>query len=357
MKVSNVLLNTPSEKIEPLYEFLNCCSRNYKQFCILETAMKINLFNHLGDYKSSSELSQILGTDPELTKKICSCLFELGFIEEKGDTYKNTNLSDLYLKNNSFYCQQEVLINIKNGFKLWDHLDNVMINGPIKVSEESYFKDNLIHSLASEIICGELQKTVKIIEKLPEFKNAQKLLDLGGGHGFYSIALTQLNRNLISDVFDFPDVLKETQNYIDKFKAQRVNLVSGNIFKDDLKMDYDLVLFSYNPGGKNPDLVPKIAGCLKKGGLFISKHTFYASGEGSKDQLLDIEYNLSDFEGIKKESKIYSFAGDLTIEEYMKCLEKYFSIIKVVDVEEFGTTSLSKFGDALDSKIIIAKRK
>ena len=355
---NDILFNEPSISAEPLRDFLSDCSRKFKEFCILDGALYIRLFDHLGNLKSIEELSREIGTDYVILKNICEILVNLGFIKKEGDSFKNTELSSLYLKSDSLLYQKEVLKNIKNGFELWRKLTNVLENGPIKVVEEDFFQDNLIHSLALEILCGELQKTVKIIAGFPEFEKAEKLLDLGGGHGLYSIAFARLNKNLRAYVFDFPNVIKETETYIKKFKAERVNVISGNLFKDDIGNEYDIILFSYNPGGKNPNLVPKIYSSLKKGGLFITKHAFYHRGEGSRDYLLDVEWNLSAFEGVHKGDKIYTFAKDLSYEDYLDLLERYFSIEKIVEGNEFGSYSyLSKFGDTLGSKIIIAKKK
>lgn len=353
----DVLLNKPIVESDPLYQFLNTCSRSFKQFKILDTAIRLGFFNHLDEWKSAVDVAEELSADPDLTDCMCTSLAEIGFIDQSGDAYKNSEFSACYFKNESPYFQGEVLLNIKNGFSLWEKLEEVVENGPIKVSEAYYFKDNLIHSLASEIVCGELQKTTSLIASLPEFSRAEKLLDLGGGHGLYSIALSRLNRNLEIDIYDFPDVIEATQKYLEKYDARRINLKPGNLFVDAIGNDYDLVLFSYNPGGKNPELVPKISSCMKEGGLFISKHVFYSKDEGSRDQLLDIEYNLSDFEGVKKGRKIYSFAKDLTFEAYLCLLEQYFTIVQIVAAENFATEPLSKFGDALEAKIIIAKKK
>ena len=46
----------------------------------------------------------------------------------------------------------------------------------------------------------------------------------------------------------------------------------------------------------------------------------------------------------------------MTFEEYVKLLEKYFSVIKIVDASYFASYPLSQLGDTLDSKIINAKK-
>jgi len=136
-----------------------------------------------------------------------------------------------------------------------------------------------------------------------------------------------------------------------------VEVICGNFFQNDLGNEYDIIFFASNPGGKNPKLVPKIYESLNEEGIFINKHCFYCKDEGVKNILLDIEWNLTTFEGVKKGDKVYSFEGDIFFEEYMQLLEEYFSIKKVINAPGFTGYPLSKIGDTLDSKIIIAKKE
>ena len=354
--LESFLLNPPSISVEPLYNILNSCSKSFKIFCILHTATKMRIFDHLSKKKTINDLCKNLEVDPDLIHSICKVLANLSLLKEENGFYKNTEISDAYLRAGSPLYQQHVLDDIRNYFELWEKLSEILKNGPITVSEEKFF-ENHINSLSSEALCGELQRTVKIIVELPEFGRARKLLDLGGGHGFYSMAFTKWNPNLKAYVFDFPKVIERTKEYIKKFDAERVEVIPGNFFTDDIGKGYDIVFFAYNPGGRNPSLVPKIHSSLNDGGVFINKHVFYHKGEDSKDPLLDIEWSLMVWEGVKKRKRIYSFEGDLTFEEYIELLEKYFSIVKIVDASHFAGYPLSKLGDTLDAKIIIAKKE
>ncbi|HEM55136.1 MAG TPA: hypothetical protein ENO30_00075 [Thermodesulfobium narugense] len=181
--------NEPSISAEALRNFLSDCSRKFKELCILDAALEISLFDHLDSLKSADELSSEIGINYVILKNMCEILANLGFIKKEDESFKNTQLSSYYLKSNSFFYQKEVLKNIKNGFELWRRLTNVLENGPIKILEENCFQDNLIHSLASEILCGELQKTVRIIEKFPEFRKAKNFLIWEEGTGFILLLL------------------------------------------------------------------------------------------------------------------------------------------------------------------------
>jgi predicted O-methyltransferase YrrM len=356
MVLEEILLLKSPVSVKPIFDIPDNCSKSYKTFCILEAAVNIRLFDILSMPKTLNELCDALGTDPDVTRNICTILTCLGLLDERGGLFKNTELSDCYLRSDSPLFLDHIVKNVRDGFEIWKRLDESAKNGPIVIPEETFF-GNFMQSHASEALCGELQRVVHIISTIPEFKNAKKLLDLGGGHGLYAIAFTKANPNLEAYVFDFPDVLEHTKRNIKKFTADRVKVIPGNFFTDDIGAGYDMVFFSYNPGGKNPGLVPKIHSSLNDGGLFVTKHVFYHEGEGSKDPLLDIEWNLVAWKGVKKEARIYSFDGDLTLEAYNELLERYFSIMRIIDAPDFVGHTLSKLGDSPDSKLIIAKKK
>jgi hypothetical protein len=346
----------PPVDVQPLYSLLNNCAVNYKVFCLLAAAVEAGLFAHLEAPRRVDELSRELGLNPRITRIVCKCLEKLGFLGEVNGAYQNAEISNLYLRTGSPLTQENILRTLRGTFRLWEKLPEVLKGGPVKIREEEFFGEDHIHAIAAEHLTGELPKTVRIVVELPEFQKASKLLDLGGGHGLYAIAFSRLNPALQVYVYDLPEVTQKTRAYIEKHGA-KVTVLAGNFFRDDLGSGYDLVFFAYNPGGKNPGLVPKIHASLNEGGLFVSKHCFYRKGEETKDIFLDLEWNLTAFAGVKKGDRVYSFEGDLSFEDYLELLSGYFSVEKVIEATAFAGYPLGKIGDALDSKIIIAKKE
>lgn len=356
MKMEDLLTKEPFIDAKPLYDLLYDFSESYKKYFVLHASMDLGLFDRLAEPKTVSDLSKELGAESCLIHNICECLNRMGFLIQEEGLYKNAEISNLYLRTVSPAAQGNVFKNLHNGLILWGKLAEITRQGPVVISEEKFFSDNLIHSLAEEAICGELQRTVNIVAGLPGFRQAKTLLDLGGGHGLYAIAFSKLKPDLQAYVYDFPGVTQNTKDYIQKYQADRVDVIQGNFFTDDLEGEYDIVFFSSNPGGKNPGLVPRIHACLKEGGLFINKHCFYYNNEASKNCLLDIEWSLTTFPGVQKGQRVYSFKDDLRFEEYMDLLNKYFVVEEVIEAPVFKGYPLSKIGDALDSKIIISKK-
>ncbi|ACX72834.1 O-methyltransferase family 2 [Methanocaldococcus vulcanius M7] len=350
-----MLLNLPDKSPEKILEIFNEVYTKTKLFYLLKTAIELGLFDHLEEFRSVEELAEILKIDVVMTEYILKVLEEIGLIECKTKNgkrqYKNTEISNIFLKEGSFYSLRDPIHSCFENIKNWENLSDILKNKKYRKKEDiNSFFPKVIKKLADECKCWELQKILEYIAKYEEFKNAKKLLDLGGGHGLYAIGFTLLNKNLKSYVFDLPDVVKETQKFIKKYNAKNVFTIAGNFYTDDIGNGYDIIFCSYNPGGKNPKIAQKVYNALNKGGLFINKQ-FFPEKESIEDFLDNIEWNMFDAEGLKKDKRKYTFKGDLNLEKYLDYLKKLgFKIIEVKDINQILGI---KYGKA---KIIIAKK-
>lgn len=78
-----------------------------------------------------------------------------------------------------------------------------------------------------------------------DFSGVQRVLDVAGGSGCYSIQLALRHPHLRCTVADLPVVAADTRTYIERFGcADRVDTVSFNMFDDAWPSGYDAVLFS-----------------------------------------------------------------------------------------------------------------
>jgi hypothetical protein len=346
----------PPVPVDPLYRLLYQSSVGYKTFCALKAALELKLFDHLATPKRAEEVARAAGLDPVITANLCRYLAGLGLLEQEDELYRVGALGKLYLCSEAPWFQERVLQTLKGTFKLWEGLAERALKGPLPVTEEAFFGEDHIHALAAEALCGELQRTVRMVAELPDFWRAKRLLDLGGGHGLYAVASTKLRPELEVCVFDLPAVLSHTARYAQEHGV-KLKLIGGDFWQDELGKGYDIVFFAYTPGGRKPELLPKIHACLNPGGLFVSKHCFYARAEASKSALLDLEWSLTAWARVKKAGRVYSFAGDLSYEDYLDRLGEFFVVEKIIEAEAFAGPPLGKIGDTLDSRIIVARRK
>lgn len=207
-----------------------------------------------------------------------------------------------------------------------------MKQGPEVFEKEPFFEE-VIQSMAENARCGILQETVKTLRENIDFKEIKKLLDLGGGHGLYAIAFSKLDEEVQAFVFDLPSVTQKTKEFIKRYSASNVNVIPGDFFKDDIGEAYDLIFSSFNPGGKVPALIPKIAEALNPGGIFVNRQV--SDDKVKPNAFLELDWNLWTFEGVKKGESIYSFENSVSFSEYIKRLEDYgFEILKILDEKD-----------------------
>ena len=142
-----------------------------------------------------------------------------------------------------------------------------------------------------------------------------------------------MNEEIQAFVFDLPPVTKETRYFIEKYGASRVDIIPGDFFKDEIGSNYDLIFSSFNPGGKVPSLIPKIAEALKPGGVFVTRQV---PDENTKsNSLMSLDWNLWTFEDVKKGSSGFTFENSVPFNEYIDMLGNYgLEVFRALDMED-----------------------
>lgn len=103
---------------------------------------------------------------------------------------------------------------------------------------------------------------------------ARRLLDVGGGSGTYTLAMLSAMPAMRATLFDLPPVIEMAR---DRFQAagmlDRVELVSGDFYQDELPAGHDLVLLSaiihQSSYEQNEALYGKIYRALDPGGRIV----------------------------------------------------------------------------------------
>lgn len=269
-----LILGKNNVDIEPLYEI----TQGLEKCLLLFTAMDFGIFDCLKIPKSAEEVSSELKTDLKLTLKFLNSLVAIGLLIKKELLYSNSSLATTYLvKDGPFY--QGNLLNLmkKTRHERWLRLDQALKKGPVQSEKklEGVFDKGFILAMAEGAMRGSLHSTLEIVFSLPEFKNAARLLDLGGGHGLYAIAFSQANPKLQSFIFDLPPVIEVAREFIARYEMNdRVHTLAGDFIKDDWDTKFDIIFASdalYKPKELLFPILQKIKSSLNKGGLFIAK--------------------------------------------------------------------------------------
>ena len=299
-------------------------------FC--EALLNLGLLDRFGEEGSKKEENK------QITEKRKSIenAYEAKILNNKeingSAVYLVSELSATYLLESSPFSQQHYLAERLRNIELWAHLPQILRKGP-EIFEKGPFFGEVVQCMAENARCGMLQETVRVVMENVDFGNVKKMLDLGGGHGLYAIAFAKLNENLQAFVFDLPLVTEKTKHFIEKYGASNVDVIPGDFFKDEIGSGYDMIFSSFNPGGKVPILIPKIAEALNPGGIFVTRQV--PDEKMKYSPLLSLDWNLWTFEDVKKGGSSYSFENSVPFSEYIEMLENYgLEVFRTLDMME-----------------------
>jgi cyclopropane fatty-acyl-phospholipid synthase-like methyltransferase len=109
---------------------------------------------------------------------------------------------------------------------------------------------------------------------LLDLSAVSRVLDIGGGSGAYSMAFVRANETIKATVFDLPNVIALTRDYIQKEGlSNRVETVAGDYNIDKFGSGFDLVFLSaiihINSPEGNRELIRKGAEALNPQGQMV----------------------------------------------------------------------------------------
>lgn len=335
-----VLETIPEISSEPLDRMVKGC----EAFHILVTAIDLEIFDLLEEPGTAGQIATKIDTDPFLTEKFLNAFVALEFLSKEDDMYKNTKLASTFLvKDSPFYQGNLLRLSGKNSDK------RLMLNSILKGDTptingerfENVFDSSFILAMAEGSMRGSLHRTVKEVMSLPEFLKARTLLDLGGGHGLYAIAFAETYPELEATVFDLPHVTEVTKEFIERYGMNdKVGVVGGNFFDDEIGTGYDIVFASdvfYRKPDVLSDVLKKVYNALNNNGSIVLKHWILNNERTAPPTSVLFDLNLS-------------LRGDMhhiyTKNECVELLENaQFSNVRVLDMTSETSPSVLIIGD------------
>ncbi|MEA2074540.1 MAG: methyltransferase [Euryarchaeota archaeon] len=320
------------------FGFIDEIAKGNEKANILFTAVDYGIFDLLTQPKTADQVSEEIKTDPYLTEKFLNTLVALNLLHKIENRYLNTKLAETFLVKKSPFYQGTLFEMKRRGLTDWQRISDALKNGGTKAGtgNKSVIGRTFIIGHAEIAITGALQRAVDIISTLPEFENAKKILDLGGGHGLYSIAFHQLKSDLEVVLFDLPHVTEIAKEYLEQYgMSNKIKFIAGDFTEDDIGNGYDIVFVS---DVTISGILKKVYDALNENGVLI-----YRRWTINDDRTSPLTSVLFDFmlAMMRSEHRVY------TLGEYIHLLNAAgFSITRILDISSPQDPT----------KIIIAKK-
>jgi (2Fe-2S) ferredoxin/predicted O-methyltransferase YrrM len=216
--------------------------RGFMPSRVILTALELDLFTAVDQGGTATKIAGKIQCAVRATEMLLNALVGLKLLQKSGDTYTNTPLAARFFVEGVPDSARMAQLHIANLWKRWSTLTEAVKSGTSVALGGGNGSVKPFIAAMDHNARGRARAVVQAVE----VNGAQRLLDLGGGSGAYSIAFAQAVPGLQAEVVDLADVLPIAQEHIRKAgMADRITTRAGDMLTVALDVGkYDLVLLS-----------------------------------------------------------------------------------------------------------------
>lgn len=276
-------------------------------------ATRLGIFDAIAaEPLSASNAAARLGLDPRALEKLLNILVATGYLAFRDGRYRATRLARKWLLADS---PQSLRDNMLLRVLEWEAIamteDFVRTGVALDVHERIAGDQWSIYQRGMRSLARFSAGEVAARLKLPPAPTA--MLDIGGGHGTYSVAFCRRHSGLAATILDLPEAVATAAPLLaEEGLGARVVHRAGNALSDDLgEHTFDLVFASHLvhhfDAAQNLDLMVRAGRALKPGGVLAILDVLRpeAPGEGGQTgALLDLYFALTSNAGTWSKAEI-----------------------------------------------------
>jgi len=221
--------------------------------------------------KTAQEIAEDTGCDPRAMETLLNALNGFGYLKRHRGYYTVTKKTAKWLMKNSSSSMYDVILFMSEIWKSVGDIETMVKNGETgdfhSQEKSQEFWQSYIRGLGifARFAGPHLAKRISL-EKEP-----QKLLDVGGGHGMYSIAFCRKYPALQAEILDLPAAVKQGKKIVsEEGLAERVRFREGDFRTSEWGGGYDII-FLFNiihtvSKSEAPKILDKAYNSLEPGG-------------------------------------------------------------------------------------------
>ena len=239
----------------------------------LFAASELGVFEALADSPATLEgLAARTGLTRRAARISADAMVALGLLERDGDLYRNGPAAARYLAGRTPADLRPLLtLWDKISYPAWEALAEALGSGPPR---EVFDLDEAQQEIVSAGIEAILAGPARALAEVVDFSRHQRLLDVGGGTGSWSIAAVERHRHLRATVFDLPVTAEIARRRIEEAGlADRIAVVAGDAMADELPDGHDAFLLAnlahYWSPETNVTLLERVRKAASPGGRLL----------------------------------------------------------------------------------------
>ena len=248
--------------------------RGFFKSRIILTAAELDLFTRLDKERATADdLAKEMVCNRRALTRLLDCLVTIDLLCKEDGLYHPTERGALLSSRHS-ETELPMVLHLNGLWESWSGLTDTVKTGtnPKRKPISERGKDSLKAFIGAMHVVGRsLSQEIADSYDLAPYK---KLLDIGGATGTYTISFLQKNPEMNGVLFDLPDVIPWAEEKLGtEGLLERVQLVAGDFYQDELPEGCDLALLSaiihQNGPEENLELYKKIYRVLVPGGKVL----------------------------------------------------------------------------------------
>jgi len=224
---------------------LNSTLRGFQESRVILTAVELDLFAAVGNGARADEVSARTGSDPRAVEMLMNALVGMGLLEKRDTIFRNTPLCARYFVAGSVDDARAATMHLVHLWRTWSTLTACVRAGASVFHQEMADRgEDWTQSFIAAMHHNARARAPLVVGAVGT-EGVNRMLDVGGGSGAYSIAFASANENLQVDLLDLPTVIPIAQGHIERAGlAGRIRTRSGDLRADKFGGGYDLVFVS-----------------------------------------------------------------------------------------------------------------
>ncbi|HUZ01236.1 MAG TPA: methyltransferase [Thermomicrobiaceae bacterium] len=295
-------MSTPFERSRVVSDMLQGYRR--AQVLIAFAALGLGDALRLGE-RTPGEIAAEVGADPSSVGRLLHAAALLGLVEADGERYRNSPLTTDVLTTDGAASLLNFVRRESAFYQRWSHLTDAVRSGERPEANrrdegEADWVRGFTLALYDTARIAAPGIAAALAPLLDRVDHPIRLIDVGGGHGGYSIALARRYPRLTAVVYDLPPVVEVTREIVAATDvADRVTVQAGDFHVDPMGGGHDVALLFGVLVGEDTErsvrLLETVRGSLRPGGLAVVRsHHAGRHGEANlSGALFDLQMLLA----------------------------------------------------------------
>ncbi len=287
MHLVNIEAQVKDRQVEPAWNDIFTKLTSFRQSTVILAATELGYFDKIEKQETFSEIAQRLGINDVAASVLIRALVSIGIVEEHLSLYKvRPDIAELFVEGSGYDIRFNILA-IKKELEIWSQIAGIMKGE--KYRDDSYSRelfDGGIEKFEGLGLLNRLDAEQMIPQVASFIQSGDRVLDIGGGEGYYANRLSLLTELQRVDILDIPTGFSISKRVNKDYLTQnRVNHIQGDARSFTAAPPYDVVLMNeltelFNKTDKHLILDNAVANLKPNGLLIMTKFPLNTKGTG-----------------------------------------------------------------------------